>query len=112
MRRYLFLSRMKDIIFKLSGVLILASAIVYLIEPVVASWVMIVGVLLFSFSIVSAPYKGENIRMKRLYGFRVLSCGFMIASAYLMYEQNSLWPLVMIVGAVFMMYSAFAMPGE
>lgn len=103
---------MKDILFRISGVLILFSAILYMFEPLIAPWIMAISVIVFSIITIMNPYPGKSIRGKRLFNFQIFSCLLMIASTYLMYKQHSEWVLVMIAGAVFMLYAAIVIPKE
>ncbi len=103
---------MKDKIFQISGILILISAILYLFSPDIAPWIMSVSVLTFSLITITSPYPGKSIRGKRLFNFQVFSCLLMIASTYLMFKQRPEWPLVMIIGALFMLYAGITIPKE
>ncbi|MDD4778585.1 MAG: hypothetical protein PHV53_09900 [Fermentimonas sp.] len=103
---------MKNIIFKISGVLILLSAILYMFYPAVAPWIMAFSVAVFSVITVISPYPGKSIRGKRLFNFRILSCLLMIAATYLMFKNRTEWVLVMVAGAVFLLYSAYVLPIE
>lgn len=103
---------MKDKLFQISGVLILFSAILYMFSPVIAPWIMSVSVLVFSLITMKNPYPGKSIRGKRLFNFQLFSCLLMIASTYLMFKQRNEWPLVMIIGAFFMLYAVIAIPRE
>ncbi len=100
----------KDILYRLSGILILFSALFYLFEPVIASWVMAVSVLIFTVVTVTTPYPGKSIRGKRLFNFQVIACMLMIASTYLMFKQRSEWPLFMLIGAILLLYSVILIP--
>jgi phosphatidylglycerophosphate synthase len=103
---------MKSILFKISGVLILLSALLYMFYPAVAPWIMAFSVAVFSAITVSNPYPGKSIRGKRLFNLQILSCLLMIAATYLMFKNRSEWVLVMVAGAVFLLYSAFVLPIE
>lgn len=103
---------MKNLLYKISGILILISLLIHLIYPVVAPWIMAVSVAMFSVITVTSPYPGKSIRGKRLYNLRILSCLFMIAATYLMFRQRPEWVLVLVAGAVFMLYSSFVLPKE
>ena len=103
---------MKDKIFQISGILILFSAILYLFSPDIAPWIMSVSVLIFSLITMKNPYPGKSIRGKRLFNFQIFSCLLMIASTYLMFKHRNEWPLVMIIGALFMLYAVIAIPKE
>ncbi len=103
---------MKDILLRISGVLILLSALIYMFEPIIAPWIMAVSVVVFSIITISNPYPGKSIRGKRLFNFQIFSCLLMIAATYLMFKQYAEWVLVMIAGAVFMLYAAIVIPKE
>lgn len=103
---------MKTILFKISGVLILLSALLYMFYPAVAPWIMAFSVAVFSAITVTNPYPGKSIRGKRLFNLQILSCLLMIAATYLMFKNRSEWVLVMVAGAVFLLYSAFVLPIE
>ncbi len=102
----------KDILLRISGIVILIAAILYLFTPVVAPWMMAVAVALFSVVTVINPYPGKSIRGKRLFNFQLFACVLMIVATYLMFRQRSEWPLVMICGAIFLLYAAIVIPRE
>lgn len=100
----------KNILYRLSGSLILVSVLLYLFVPAIAPWIMAGSVILFSALTVAMPYPGKSIRGKRLFNFQLLACLLMIVSAYLMFRDRNEWVLFMIVGALFLLYSAVMMP--
>ncbi|MEA4904576.1 MAG: hypothetical protein VB098_00810 [Petrimonas sp.] len=102
----------KETIYQISGILILISAVLYLFVPSVAPWIMAVSVLAFSAVTALSPYPGKSIRGKRLFNFQVVSCVLMIVATYLMFRNNNLWALLMIIGAVFLLYSGIMIPRE
>ena len=97
---------LKDIVYRLSGILILFSALLYLFEPVVAAWIMAVSVVVFTVVTITTPYPGKSVRGRRLFNFQVIACLLMIASAYLMFKQRNEWPLFMLIAAILLFYSA------
>ena len=103
---------MKSVLYKISGVLILVSAIMYMSYPVIAPWIMAFSVALFSVITVTSPYPGKSIRGKRLFNLQILSCLLMIVASYLMFKNRSEWVLIMVAGAVFLLYSSFVLPRE
>lgn len=102
--------KMKDIIYRLSGLLILFSALLYLFEPLVAPWIMAVAVVIFTVLTLTTPYPGKSIRGKRLFNFQVIACLLLVIGTYLMYKQSNEWALFMIIGALLLLYSATMMP--
>jgi Na+-translocating ferredoxin:NAD+ oxidoreductase RnfD subunit len=102
----------KDILLRISGIVILIAAILYLIIPVVAPWIMAVAVALFSVVTLTNPYPGKSIRGKRLFNFQLFACVLMIVATYLMFRQRTEWVLAMISGSVFLLYAAMVLPKE
>ncbi len=80
--------------------------------PVIAPWIMAFSVALFSVITVTSPYPGKSIRGKRLFNLQILSCLLMIVASYLMFKNRSEWVLIMVAGAVFLLYSSFVLPRE
>lgn len=102
----------KEIIYQVSGIVILLAAIAYLFIPAVAPWIMAAGVIFFTIITAMTPYPGKSIRGKRLFSFRVLACVLMAVATYFMFRQRNEWFLIMLVAAVFLLYSAFVLPRE
>lgn len=102
--------RAKETIYLISAVLILVSAVLYLMIPSVAPWIMALSVAAFSTITALSPYPGKSIRGKRLFNFQVLSSVLMVVATFLMFRNNNLWALVMLLGAVFLLYSAIMTP--
>ena len=100
----------KHLLFRLSGMFILFSALLYLFEPTLASWIMGSSVVLFTICAITSPYPGKSIRGKRLFNFQILACLLMIVGTYMMFRHHNEWALFMIIGALFLLYSAIMMP--
>jgi len=101
-----------DTLLRISALLILLSAVLYLVIPTVAPWIMAFSVALFAVRTIASPYPGKSIRGKRLFNFQVFSTVLMIVATYLMFRQRNEWALVMLCGAVFMLYAAVMIPRE
>lgn len=99
----------KSILYKVSALLILVFTIAYSFIPEVSVWGMVVSVSLFSAITMSSPYPGKSIRGKRLFSFQVIACMLMVVATFLMYKQRNEWPLLLLISAVFLFYSAFAL---
>ena len=102
----------KDVIFRISGILIFLSAVLFLFLPAVAPWVMALSVAAFSVITFTNPYPGKSIRGKRLFNFQLFSCISMIIATYLMFRERNEWVLAMIVGAIFLLYASVMIPRE
>ncbi|MBZ4652117.1 MAG: putative rane protein [Proteiniphilum sp.] len=101
-----------DILLRISALLILLSAVLYLFMPTVAPWIMAFSVALFAVRTVASPYPGKSIRGKRLFYFQIFSTLLMIMATYLMFRQRNEWALVMLCGALFMLFATVMMPRE
>ncbi|NLX66664.1 MAG: hypothetical protein GXZ19_07850 [Bacteroidales bacterium] len=104
--------RVKNLLLRISAVLILLSAVFYLFIPDVAPWIMAFSVVIFTLMTFMNPYPGKSIRGKRLFNFQLFSCISMIVATYLMFKERNEWALVMIVGAIFLFYAAVMIPRE
>lgn len=102
----------KETIYQISAIFILASAVLYLFEPIVAPWIMAVSVFVFTIITAKTPYPGKSLRGKRLFSFQVFACVLMAIATYLMFRNSNLWSLAMIIGAVFLLYSVIMIPKE
>lgn len=104
--------KMKDTVFKISALLILLAAIIYLFNPVVAACTMAVGVIGFGWGIFTSPYPGKSIRGKRLASIRVFGVIAMAIATYLMFEQMNEWVVALLIGAILILYTAIILPHE
>lgn len=102
----------KDLVFKISGIIILVAALVYIFSPTIAPWIMALAVAIFSAIVATSPYPGKSIRGKRLFNFQILGCVFMVVATYLMFKQRNEWPLIMLIGAIFLLYASVVLPKE
>ena len=102
----------KELISQISAIFILLSAFGYLFIPSIAPWIMIIAVIVFSYTIITTPYPGKSIRGKRLFNFQVIACVLFIVATYLMFRNKNEWVLLLISGAVFLFYAAVFMPKE
>lgn len=106
------MQRVKDILFRISGILILVSAALHLFVPVVAPWIMAFSVAVFTAVTLTNPYPGKSIRGKRLFNFQLFSCILMIVATWLMFRERNEWALAMVTGAIFLLYAAVMIPRE
>ena len=103
---------MKSLLYKISAVFILISAMLYLVQPEIATWIMAVSVIAFTVVTAKTPYPGKSVRGKRLFNFQIISCMLMFVAVYFMHERNNLWALAILIAALFLLYSASQIPRE
>lgn len=104
--------KIKEIIFQVSAIFILLSAIAYAFFSQVAPWIMAFSVAAFCVSVGLNPYPGKSLRGKRLFGFRIVACMLMVVATYLMFRARNEWALAMLLGAVFLLYSSIVISKE
>jgi membrane protein implicated in regulation of membrane protease activity len=100
----------KDFIFKMSAMLILIAAVVYLFNEIVAPYIMIVGVIGFAATTFLTPYPGKSFRGRRLYNIQIFGIAFMAMGAYLMFTHRNEWVVAMLVAALLILYAWVLMP--
>ncbi len=101
---------LKDILYKVSAILVLLSAVLYLFAPEIAPWGMAIGTLGLTVATAMMRYPGKSIRGKRLFNFQIFSCIFFLMATYLMFKQNLQWALSMAVGSILLLYAAIMLP--
>lgn len=103
-------TRNKSLLYKISAVLILVAAILFLFFPDIAPYVMIAGVAGFGAVTFTTPYLGESIRGKRLFNMQIFSVILMAVSTYLMFIKINEWVIPMLIAAILLLYSSMLLP--
>ena len=103
---------LKNLLYKASALSLLICTVLYSFYPTIAVWGMVVGVSLFSAITLANPYPGKSIRGKRLFNFQVFACLLLIAVTLLMYKGRNEWPVLLLISAVFLLYSSVVLEKE
>lgn len=103
-------NKTKAIIFQISAIIILLSAIVYSFYPVIAKYAMILGVAGYAATTFTSPYPGKDIRGKRLFNISIFAVLLMIASTYLMFVDIAQWVITLLLAAVLTLYCSIILP--
>lgn len=103
-------NKIKDFCYKLSAILILIAAVSFSFNPLVAKYVMIIGVAGFTITSFMTPYPGKSIRGRRLYNIHIFGVVFMVMSTYLMFEEMNEWAIPMLISAILIIYSSILLP--
>jgi phosphatidylserine synthase len=102
----------KNILYRVSAVLILVAAIVYYFLSDMAGYIMVAGVAGFTAVTFSSPYPGKSLRGKRLFNIQVFAVLLMVVSAYLMHEKMNQWVITLLLAALFTLYSSVLISKE
>lgn len=106
------MNKTKDFIFKLSALLILVAAVSYLFNPVVAAYIMAVGVTGFGGVCFTTPYPGKSLRGKRLFSIQIFGIAFMAIATYLMFVRKNEWVISMLAAAFLLLYTTIMLSRE
>ena len=102
--------KVKTLIYQLSAILIVLSAIVHNFDIVVAKYGMIAGVIGYAVTTFTTPYPGKSLRGKRLFNIQILAVLLMAVSAYLMYIDYNGWVVTLFIAAILTLYCAIILP--
>ena len=102
--------KVKEKIYILFGLTILISALLYIFYSHYSAYGMFIGSIGFLIMFLSNPYRGENVRVRRLYLFQIFATILLIVTSYMMYSENSQWIIFLLISCVFFMYSVFNIP--
>ncbi|NDV94556.1 hypothetical protein D0T84_06420 [Dysgonomonas sp. 521] len=105
-------TKLKNIIFQISAILILLAAIVYYFRPDVAKYIIIAGVIGYTVISFTTPYPGKSLRGKRLFNIQIIAVLLMCVSAYLMFVDISGWVVTLLIAAILTLYSTVAISME
>lgn len=101
------MSKFKNIIFPMSLFLILLGAVLFSFYPLIAPYVLTVGVAAYGAVVFTTPYPGKNIRGKRLFNMQILSVLLMAVACYLMFTGYNQWVLLLLISAFLILYSTY-----
>ncbi|MDD2243619.1 MAG: hypothetical protein VB024_12290 [Dysgonamonadaceae bacterium] len=104
------MNKLKDLLYKASAITILVAAVLFAFYPLIAPWVMAFAVAIFTVITMLTPYPGKSIRGKRLFLFQVFSCILMAVATYLMFNNKNEWAVIMVIAAIFLLYSSIVLP--
>ena len=100
----------QNIIFIISAVAVVAAAAVYPLHWVYTPYIFAVGAAGVAIARLSRHYKGDNLRLKRLYRMETLSGLLLVVASYFMFKERNEWLLILTISAILQLYAAFVIP--
>ncbi|MCC8144016.1 MAG: hypothetical protein LUD02_07945 [Tannerellaceae bacterium] len=97
----------RTILFNLSGILLLAGAILYLTKLALAPYLFAVGAAGLTVFYLTYPVGNLDFRHKRLHRMNVLAGGLMVAASALMFRGRNEWILCLTISAILQVYTSF-----
>ncbi len=101
----------KDIIFKASALLLLAGAVLPLFMT--AAWIpyiFAIGAAGMSVIRLISPYKGKNVRLRRLVLIELFGTLMLLFASYLMFKGGTDWLVIFTISVALQVYTAFLIP--
>lgn len=102
----------KEILFSIAALLLVCSAIGYLFQPLYAAYGMAFASAAIAVVRLSTPYKGTNIRLKRLHRRQIYAAILYVITSMLMFKQRNEWIICLTCAALFELYAGFVIPRE
>lgn len=104
--------KIRSIIFGISGLLVLAGAILYITHWTIVPYIYAVGVAGIALSYLTTPIKHLSLRLRRLHNFNVIAGLLMIVSSGFMFNNRSEWIICLTIATILQVYTAFITPKE
>lgn len=102
--------KVKTYIYQFSALIVLLSAVLFSINPIVAPYTLGIGAIGVVVGTLMNPYPGKSFRGKRLFNMQVLGALFMLASAIFMYFKVSYWVACLLIAAFLTLYAGIMIP--
>jgi hypothetical protein len=99
-------SRLKTYVFYVCAGLLVASAALYITENRYVPYLYAVSGAGVAVAYLTCPYRGDNLRLKRLNIQQTIAAVLLPVSSYLMFQQRNEWFITLFVSAVLQLYVA------
>ena len=100
-------NKFRTYLFSGGALLLLLGAAIWIITPVIASYIFAVGAAAVAVSYLTMQTKGLDFRHKRLHRFNVLASFLCLFSSGLMFAGRLEWVLSLTIAAILLSYTAF-----
>lgn len=100
----------RTIIFNISALLLLFGAGLYIIWPVVASYLFAIGAAGITVSYLTMPTKEMDFRKRRLHRYNIFSGLLCLFASALMFSGQKEWIICLTISALLQLYVAFVTP--
>lgn len=102
-----------DTLYKLGGIALLIGAVFKIVFPLYASYIYLLGAILFAVMQFLGRERGEGLALRRLVFQQQLGGIALIAAGVLMFTHvRNEWIVALFIGALFELYTAFRIPQE
>lgn len=105
-------SKIREYLFAVCSVFLLLSAISYIFEWRFVPYVYAVSGAGVAVYLLASPYKGTNLRLKRLNIQQAIAAIMLPVSSFLMFKGRNEWFLCLFVSAILLLYIVFVRERE
>ncbi len=103
----------RNFLFQCSAIAVLLGAVAYTFVPMLPACFLAVGAIGMFIARITRRYRGNNIRLRRLYRQELFSSVIFLAAAALMYWRGGAdWVVLFIMGTVIQIYTSIIIPRE
>lgn len=98
----------RTIIFRISAILLLVGAVLYLNAPHVAAYIFAIGAAGITICYMTVSSAGMDFHQRRLHRYNILSGILCIFASGLMFNQRKEWIICLAIATIFQTVSAFS----
>ena len=105
--------KITDTLYKIGAITLLVGAALKIVYPLYASYIYIVGAVLFAVMQFVGRERGGNVALRRLVVQQQLGGIALVAAGVLMFTHiRNEWIVALFIGALFELYTAYRIPQE
>jgi hypothetical protein len=97
---------MRNIVFIISGTLLILGAILFISRWIYAPYLFAFGSSGVTLFFLTAPYKDLGFRRRRLHRISILAGLFTVAASYFMFRQHTGWVVFLLIAALLLLYTS------
>ena len=105
-------SKYQSYLLSICSVLLLLSAVGYFFEQIYTPYVYAISGAGVAVYLLTTPYKGNNLRMKRLNIQQAIAAILLPVSSFLMFNELNDWFVCLFVSAVLLVYVTYSREHE
>ncbi|MBQ8423786.1 MAG: hypothetical protein IJY36_05960 [Coprobacter sp.] len=103
----------RNTLFQCSAIAVVLGAAAYTFVPHLPAYLLAAGAVGMFVARVTRKYRGDNVRLRRLYRQELFSSVIFLAAAALMYWRGGVdWVVLFIMGTVLQIYTSIIIPRE
>ena len=104
--------KLRAVLFAVSACLVLAGAVLYLTQWVVAPYLFAVGSAGVAVNYLTTPVGDLDFRGRRLHRFNVMAGFLMVVASGFQFNGRKEWVVCLFIAAILQLYTAFVSPKQ